>query len=71
MTYAKPLFKTYNHVLPQNKWCRNSDFILSLFSTSHMSGFYLGHHKGNRILSIYRNIKRQHNFIENFKLMKL
>ena len=33
MTYAKPLFKTYNHVLPQNKWCRNSDFILSLFST--------------------------------------
>ena len=33
MTYTKPLFKTYNHVLPENKWCSNSGFIFSLFST--------------------------------------
>ena len=55
---AQPRFDT-------DQWGRNSDFIVSLSSTPHMSSVFVLVllHKDNKLRSIYRNIKSQDEFI--------
>jgi len=49
------------------KWERTSNFIVNLYSTLYMKGVFVLTllHKDNKLLSIYRNIKSQDDFIVN------
>ena len=58
-------FLRHTHILPQTNGGRISNFIVSLSSTSYMRVFILVlHHKDNKLLSIYANIKSQDDFIQ-------
>ena len=55
----------YTTTFRHRQMCRNSDFIVSLSSTSHMGCVFVLVllHKDNKLRSIYRNIKSQDDFI--------